>query len=132
MSKRSVRFVILGIHALLILTFLVGAMPASVQAAADEATTLKLVITSVGDSIQVQTEGFSARTRYFVRVAEGPKMYDTTWYRIGRLTVDKAGKANVHYHLPKALKQADTITVCLKNVVTDKAYCQVVYRNLDD
>ncbi len=77
--------------------------------------------------ITVDVANFPSLTVYYVR-AEMGNMRVNQWFKLGRLRTNKNGTAQVTYRAPAKIREASMITVCVKNVMTDGALCQVASR----
>lgn len=78
-----------------------------------------------GGKIDVVVSPTSVRGNYVVRVAE--RGFAPKYYKVGVLKTNKEATITRRYRIPDSLIDTD-ITVCLKNVRTDKVYCRSVFR----
>lgn len=79
-------------------------------------TTVKLAFSKLG-----KNGNFVVKARKYDRTND-------TWFKFGRFKANKNGKASVTLKLPKALRDATYIQICVKNVVNDKVECKRFYR----
>lgn len=147
-TTRSRHLLGLGLCLLLVVSILVAMVPQPGQAAtatptkrpttiaATKTPTPKSGKTSKKPSMAVSFENnyitvdvanFPSLTNYYVR-AEMGNMRVNQWFRLGRLRTNKNGSAQVTYRAPVKIREASMITVCVKNVMTDGALCQIASR----
>ena len=87
-----------------------------------------IAITAKGDKLTITASNFKDTFVFFVK-AKDALAKDALWFRIGGLTVTKGKKEQVTtYTLPKDLRKATVLSVCLKNVYTDDLTCYSVPR----
>jgi hypothetical protein len=87
-----------------------------------------IAITAKGDKLTIKASNFKDTFVFFVK-AKDALAKDALWFRIGGLTVTKGKKEQVTtYTLPKDLRKATLLSVCLKNVYSDDLTCYSVPR----
>jgi LysM repeat protein len=74
----------------------------------------------------VSVENFPKKTSYYVRVSPGNRPVS---YRLGVFTTNKEGDFTDWFNLPRFVRRASEMTLCVKNVWTDAASC-VKYKDL--
>ena len=85
-------------------------------------------ITSKGDKLTINASNFKDTFVYFVK-AKDVLANNAPWYKLGGLTVAKNKKTQTTtYTLPKDLRNATLLSVCLKNVYSDDLTCYSVPR----
>jgi LysM repeat protein len=74
-------------------------------------------------TVIITTIGYPAKSPYFVRasVVDQP----STSLRLGTMKTDKSGVAKRTFKLPKTLRKATSLTICLKNAYTDAVECKL-------
>lgn len=75
--------------------------------------------------IKVWGSYFPYKTRWFVRVRD---TRDREWKKIGTVRPDKYGKFTAHFKLPKQLKNARNLEVCLKETSRGYKICTRIRR----
>lgn len=75
-----------------------------------------------GDRLRVIVEDIQRTETYFVKVDDAGKD-GLEWHKVGILTTDSSREGEGTFTLPEELEDADSLTVCLKNVVTDDLIC---------
>jgi len=85
-----------------------------------------ITITSKGDKLTINASNFKDTFVYFVK-AKDALASKAAWFKFGGLTVTKGKKTQTTtYTLPKDLRSATLLSVCLKNVYTDDLTCYSV------
>jgi hypothetical protein len=80
-----------------------------------------------GDFARLTISGFPSKTTFLVRAASGDRRLGP-WVKLGRVPTGKTGAAKVSIKLPKGMRDNAAITLCLKNVYTDKLTCTIARR----
>jgi LysM repeat protein len=76
--------------------------------------------------LTITTNSFPKNNTFFVKVDD----FSTTgikWYKLGVIRIKKDGSISATYSLPKDLRKAAQLTVCLKNVYYDTIACKTGY-----
>jgi LysM repeat protein len=81
--------------------------------------TLELSI--IGNKILLEGSHFPGQNTYYVRIGE---KNSTKSQKLGRVRSLKDGLVDGFFLLPKGLRQARVIEVCLKNVENDDLFCE--------
>lgn len=75
--------------------------------------------------ITINVTNFPSKTSYFVKIKDSfPRVYD--WRRLGRVRTNKAGTTQATFQMPKPMRMLDSVSICLKNVLTDDVICKTV------
>ncbi len=74
----------------------------------------------IGSQLYVNGSNFPRRHTYFVRAREAP--YEP-WIRLGVTRSNNNGKIDARFRLPRELRSAWYLRVCLKDVYTNAVYC---------
>jgi len=77
--------------------------------------------------IKIRTIDFPKNESYFVKVND-PNVGISRSEKLGTLRTGKKGVNSFNYPLPKELRDATVIHVCLKNTSTDLLLCNVLYK----
>lgn len=85
----------------------------------------KIVVTVIHNRVYVKASDFRNDGIYYVRVRDG-EVKSGGWERIGRMKIEARQLEFGYFPLPVKLKNAETITLCLKNATTDAVICQTV------
>lgn len=88
-------------------------------------TTGKIVVTVIDFRVYVVASDFREDGVYYVRVRDGD-VKSGGWTRIGRMKIEERKLVRGYFDLPLRLKNAETVTICLKNGTTDQVICQTV------
>jgi LysM repeat protein len=91
-------------------------------------TPLKGTITmkATSDKLTITASNFKDTSGFFVKVKDAVTK-NAPWYKIGSLLVSKTkNPKSTTFTLPKELKNAVVLSVCLKNVYTDDLTCYSV------
>ncbi len=80
-----------------------------------------ITVKSVNDLIKVTAEDFQ-KGGYYVKVRDVTTVAGK-WYQLGRMNINRDIKIG-NYSLPKELRSAIYLQVCLKNGTTDKVVCR--------
>jgi LysM repeat protein len=76
---------------------------------------------NLGDIAWIGLSNFPKQRIYYVNIYPASRYY---WsypsYKIGMITTDKTGAYGAWFHLPNAVYSAQTITICIKDVITDE------------
>lgn len=99
-----------------------GAADIDYPTTAQDAASFTVVRTEQG--IKIQAQNFPAGVVYIVRVDDFQR--GDTPRQVGRMRTGKGGSLQAAYKLPKALRQAETIQVCLKNPLSIQVACKTV------
>lgn len=75
-----------------------------------------------GDRLRVIVEDIQRTETYFVKVDDAGKD-GLEWHKVGILSTDSSREGEGTFTLPEELEDANRLTVCLKNVVTDDLIC---------
>ncbi|MDI6696291.1 MAG: hypothetical protein QME21_14690 [Anaerolineales bacterium] len=127
-SPRVMRILSL-LLALVVLVGSLGWSPAQARAsmqtpasASDAAVALipRFTARIIGSQLYVNGSNFPRRHTYFVRAREAP--YDP-WIRLGTTRSNSNGKIDARFRLPRELRNAWYLRVCLKDVYTNAVYC---------
>ncbi len=84
-----------------------------------------LSVKNVNNLIKITASSFTTPGNYYVKVRDvtaGPG----DWYKIGKMKVPVSRAVTSSFLLPKDLKGATFLQVCLKNGTTDDLICQTV------
>jgi murein DD-endopeptidase MepM/ murein hydrolase activator NlpD len=74
-------------------------------------------------TLKVTLSGYPKNGHYLIR----GRIYDrndSSWYRFGRFKTTKNGSVTITLKLPRILRDAELIQICVKNVVTDSVDCK--------
>jgi hypothetical protein len=73
-------------------------------------------------TIEIATVGYAAKTPFYVRIIRNdqPKAITT---KLGTIKTNKSGVGTRTFRIPKAYRDASTVTICLKNTFTDGVQC---------
>jgi murein DD-endopeptidase MepM/ murein hydrolase activator NlpD len=82
--------------------------------------------TRTGSELTVTTGSFPKNNSFFVKVDDFT-LAGILWYKLGVLRIKKDGSMKETYSLPKDLRKAAQLTVCLKNIYTDAIACKTGY-----
>ncbi|HEX7973330.1 MAG TPA: LysM peptidoglycan-binding domain-containing protein [Anaerolineales bacterium] len=75
--------------------------------------------------ITITINNFPGKTTYYLRIKDSfPRVYD--WRRLGRVRTNKDGSTQATFQMPKEMRILDSISICLKNVVSDDVICKTV------
>lgn len=77
-----------------------------------------------GNALQITTSNFPSSSTYYVKVSPSAPGRQ----RIGLLKTGTGGIVRPSFTLPDKLVKAETLSVCLKNVVTDANVCRTAKR----
>lgn len=79
-----------------------------------------------GDNeVVLDGSGFKKQRTFFVRV----RLNDSSkWYKLGHTVTDRDGDLDDSFDLPKDLRKAPVVTVCLKDSVSDALSCRQAFR----
>jgi hypothetical protein len=80
----------------------------------------------VGDQIYIYGEKLPRNHDFFVKVRRGNAY---SWARLGETFADKNGKVDDLFRLPEKLRKLPGVQVCLKDSISNKAYCTTARRN---
>jgi hypothetical protein len=72
------------------------------------------------NELLVSVENFAKKTSYYVRISPAS---DRVIYRLGQFTTNKDGDFTDWFRVPYYVKRTPQMTLCLKNVWTDKVSC---------
>jgi len=87
-----------------------------------------ITITAKADKLTIKASNFKDTFVFFVK-AKDALAKNAPWFKIGGLTVTKSKNTQVtNFTLPKDLRGAALLSVCLKNVYTDDLTCYSVPR----
>lgn len=92
----------------------------AVAPGAAAALTPRFTARIIGSQLYVNGSNFPRRHTYFVRAREAP--YDP-WIRLGVTRSNNNGKIDARFRLPRELRSAWYLRVCLKDVYTNAVYC---------
>ena len=84
-----------------------------------------LTVKSINNLVRVTASDFPNKGNYYIRVRDittGPG----DWYKLGRMKIDKEKSSTADFTLPKDLRSAIYLQVCVKHPTTDKAVCKLV------
>jgi LysM repeat protein len=84
-------------------------------------------VTYIGDVVTLSGSGFSKGETFKVK-ADNAKVEGTKWYVLGTLKTRSSTSFKVAFTLPKDLKGASMLTVCIKNQVTDVLACKTAFK----
>ena len=73
--------------------------------------------------LTITTANFPTSGNFFVRAGEG-RFRVSSWYKLGRIRTQKTGAVETSYKLPKQLRNATLLTVCVKNATSDAVLCK--------
>ena len=76
--------------------------------------------------ITINTAGFREQTKFKVRVKDAAQS-QPKFYNLGSFIAEKKTSQTNTFVLPKALRSALWVDVCLKDQHNDKLYCQKVF-----
>jgi LysM repeat protein len=74
--------------------------------------------------LTIKTANYPAKTNYYIRAANGIRRLGT-FYKVGLLHVKKNAAVERTVRLPKSLRNAASLTVCLKNALNDSIQCKI-------
>jgi LysM repeat protein len=80
-----------------------------------------LELSIIGNKILLEGSGFPGQNTYYVRIGE---KNSTRSQKLGRVRSLKDGLVDGFFLLPKGLRKARVIEVCLKNVENDDRFCE--------
>lgn len=86
---------------------------------------VSFTVTDNGKKIVLNLDSTSTRNIFFVRVSE--RGFGTQWYKVGLIKTNKDRAEVRQFRLPSELVDED-LSVCLKNVRSDKLVCRTVWR----
>ena len=75
-----------------------------------------------GNKLDLSASNLPTNSFYFVKVDDAAKV-GLVWYRIGVVSTGKDDAATRSFTLPDDVKNAKSLNVCLKNIVTDAVAC---------
>lgn len=73
-------------------------------------------------TITVEVSDLTKNSGYVVRMMKVERG-ELDWVKIGKFKADKKGKASATFKLPKNLRDATYLQVCVKNLTNDKVVC---------
>jgi LysM repeat protein len=76
--------------------------------------------------LTVTTSSFPKSNSFFVK-ADDFSTAGIQWYKLGVLRIKKDGSVSATFSLPKDLRKAPQLTICLKNIYTDVIACKTGY-----
>jgi LysM repeat protein len=82
--------------------------------------------TRTSSELTIKTSGIPDNNSFFVKADDFTKS-GIQWYKIGVIRIKKDGSITATYSLPKDLRQATQLTVCLKNIYSDAIACKTGY-----
>lgn len=82
--------------------------------------------TRTSNELTVTTSGLPDNNSFFVK-ADDFSQAGIQWHKLGTLRIKKDGSVSATYSLPKDLRKATQLTVCLKNIYTDGIACKTGY-----
>lgn len=85
----------------------------------------RLTARLVGADLIVDAGGFPSDHAYFVKAR---RQIRYAWARLGALETEAGGRLHGRFVLPKELRTAPFVRVCLKDIYTDQAYCTNAWR----
>jgi LysM repeat protein len=82
--------------------------------------------TRTSSELTVTTSSFPKNNSFFVK-ADDFSTSGIQWYKLGVLRIKKDGSVSATFSLPKDLRKAPQLTICLKNVYSDVIACKTGY-----
>jgi LysM domain len=82
--------------------------------------------TRTSSELTVKTSSFPKNNSFFVK-ADDFTTSGILWYKLGVIRIKKDGSINATFSLPKDLRKAAQLTVCLKNIYYDSIACKTGY-----
>ena len=82
--------------------------------------------TRTNSELTVTTSGFPKNNSFFVK-ADDFSTAGIDWYKLGVIRIKKDGSIKSSFSLPKDLRKAPQLTICLKNIYTDVIACKTGY-----
>jgi LysM repeat protein len=82
--------------------------------------------TRTNSELTVKTSSFPKNNSFFVK-ADDFSTPGIQWYKLGVIRIKKDGSINTTFSLPKDLRKATQLTVCLKNIYYDTVACKTGY-----
>jgi LysM repeat protein len=76
--------------------------------------------------LTITTNSFPKNNTFFVKADDFTKA-GIQWYKLGVIRIKKDGTISTTYSLPKDLRKAAQLTICLKNVYYDTLACKTGY-----
>lgn len=82
--------------------------------------------TRSASKLTIKTNNFAKQNSFYVK-ADDFSQAGIQWYKLGVLRIKKDGTVSMTYDLPKDLRKATQLTVCLKNIYYDSIACKTGY-----
>jgi murein DD-endopeptidase MepM/ murein hydrolase activator NlpD len=82
--------------------------------------------TRTSSELTVTTNSFPKNNSFFVK-ADDFSTSGIQWYKLGVIRIKKDGSVKATFSLPKDLRKAPQLTICLKNIYTDSIACKTGY-----
>jgi LysM repeat protein len=82
--------------------------------------------TRTSSEVTVKTSSFPKNNSFFVK-ADDFSISGIKWYKLGVIRIKKDGSISETFSLPKDLRKATQLTVCLKNIYYDTIACKTGY-----
>jgi LysM repeat protein len=76
------------------------------------------------NKVLVSVENFAKKTNYYVRISAAK---ESTSYRIGYFQTNKEGDYTGWFRVPYYIPRSPQMTLCVKNVMTDRTSCVKYY-----
>jgi hypothetical protein len=124
------RFLFIGFSLILVLSFMVVALPQKAQAADDETAMPangKFSSRIANGVLYVYTSQFNKALPYRVRVKDAAKSQPKFFNLVKFVTLKNKDQLTTRLSLPQALRHVLWIDVCLKNQLNDKVVCRKVF-----
>jgi len=117
-----------GIVLILVLSLLAIALPQSAQAASDDKLPNNATYTVYirNGRVFITTAGFPEKTKFKVRVKDASKS-QPKFFNLGWVVTPKKDSLLTAFTLPKAIKSALWLDICLKSQQNDKLFCRKVF-----
>lgn len=86
-----------------------------------------MTASTYNNRLSITATGGSNKSMFYVRVRDVSTSVGK-WYKLGSFKVNKKSTGKAAFIIPKELRSAIYLEVCLKNAVTDDAFCKTVLR----
>jgi murein DD-endopeptidase MepM/ murein hydrolase activator NlpD len=81
-------------------------------------------ITVAAGYITLNTANFPTKNVFYVKVGEGTR-HVSDYQKVGTLRTKKTGAVQKTFRLPKTMRTPTSLTVCVKNALTDETLCKI-------
>lgn len=79
----------------------------------------------IGDEVYLRGDRLPGRHSFFVKVRRNA---NGVWERLGAVESDKNGNMEDYFRLPQKLRKLNAVNICMKDILTNKAYCVTARR----